>query len=126
MVSSIGKSSSYIRRLNENVKKALIVGAMAVEQRAKENAPVDTGTMMRSVSHTPVLEGASSYFIHIGPGPEAPYAIYTEEEPYISQHGLGRISEMKNASMPWLKPALEESREDILNAVAQAIRRTTT
>lgn len=124
MITSNGGAARYLQHLTNNVAKALETGGMLVEQRAQERAPIHTGTMMRSVTHTPALLMGGALTVYVGPGPEAPYAIYTEEDEYLPKN-LGPKSVIKGtATIPWLRPALADEKQDILALIETAIRST--
>ena len=112
----------YLRKLDENVKKALYLGGQLVGNKAQEFSPEDTGTMMRSVDVTPARRVQGVLTVYIGTGPEAPYAPYTEEDRYIENKELGPKSQQKSgAQMPWLRPALEAEKDDVLKILSSAI-----
>lgn len=125
MVKAAGTSARYLQRLDRNVRKALEMGGALVEDTAQVYAPVDTRTMERSVSHTPAMPIPGGYRVLIGPGPEAPYAPYTERDEYVEGKSLGPNSEAKGtARMPWLRPALRDNAAEIREIVTAAVRAT--
>lgn len=116
----------YLVHLVANLAKALYLGGKVVENKAQDYSPVYTGTMMRSVTTTPARKLGGNLVVHIGPGPEAPYAKYTELDEYMTTKSgkkkeLGEISQAKGAKMPWLRPALRDSKDDIEKLLSAAI-----
>lgn len=115
----------YLRHLDENIKKALNLGGHLVARKAQEFAPIETGTMMRSVDVTPTRRIKGVLTVLVGPGPEAPYAPYTEEDRYLENKELGPKSQQKRtARMPWLRPALEEEKDGVVDILSAAITGT--
>jgi len=137
----------YLGHLDENVKKALHLGGQLIARKAQEFAPIETGTMMRSVDVTPTQRIKGVLTVLVGPGPEAPYAPYTEEDRYLENKELGPKSQQKRtateedrylenkelgpksqqkrtARMPWLRPALEEEKDNVLDILSSAITGT--
>lgn len=133
MVAQRGTSTRYIEHLANNIGKALEAGGMLVEQTAQIYAPLYTGNMMRSVGHTPPRLINGKLGVLIGPGPEAPYAKYTELDDYLSYlymdfavpKQLGPKSVAKGtARMPWLRPALKDNKGEIVSLIVKAVRST--
>ena len=94
-------------------------GGLLVRQAAQQRAPVLTGRMMRSVTVSEPRKDGKVILVRVGP--RVTYAKFTEEEPYVSRRKLGAISEAKGATMPWLKPALEEQRPAALALIRASI-----
>ena len=101
-----GLLEGKLAQLDGNVSRAVEMVAQLVETGAQQNAPVLTGTMERSVSHTPTSMVNGVYTSYVGPGSEAPYAKYTELDAYMPKTP-GVISAAKGAIMPWLRPAAQ-------------------
>lgn len=123
MVQQANLLPQFISRLTNNVGKALEAAGMLVEDKAQTRAPLWTGTMMRSVTHTPVMNIGGDLVVFVGPGPEAPYAIYTEDDRYMPKRP-GPKSRLKGATLPWLRPALHDCESDIRAMLAEAVRRS--
>jgi hypothetical protein len=128
VVFSKGQMERKLRRLESNLFIAVEAGAMIVEDTAQDFSPVWTGTMMRSVSHTPATREGDRIFSKIGPGPEAPYSKYTELLRYLitpsgKLKGLGPKSRRKSkARLPWLVPALGVRGKRITRLIISAYR----
>ena len=125
MVKSDGRHTGYLKRLEKNLKRALVLGGYAVKDKAQEFAPISTATMMASVDiTTPRWEG-DELVVRVGSGPEAPYAKYTELPEYTKGKKLGVKSQAKGtARIPWLKPALDDQRENCIKIINSAIVNT--
>jgi len=80
--------------------------AQLVERRAKELAPVDTGTLRASIGHVVNRMGRDAITAIIGSDVE--YAPYQEYGTY------------KMAAQPFLRPALEQSRDEIVRILEDA------
>ena len=141
MVKSDNQHTGYLKRLEKNLKRALILGGYVVKDKAQEFAPVLTATMMASVDiTTPRWEG-DELVVRVGTGPEAPYAKYTELEEYLTlDRGEEGVTELRllsgrkqlgpkslakgTARMPWLKPALDDQRDNCIKIINAAITNT--
>ncbi len=125
MVKQAGTVLRYLRNLDRNVRGALAAGGLLVGQTGQDYAPIFTRTMERSVGATPALPVPGGYRVLVGPGPEAPYARYTEEDRYVEHKSLGPKSEAKGtARLPWLRPALRDNEQTIRGLVVSAVRST--
>lgn len=90
------------------IQKAMGEAALLIERRAKEYAPVDTGTLRASIGHVVNRMGRDTVKAVIGSNVE--YAPYQEFGTY------------KMAAQPFLRPALENSRDEIEDIFATAYR----
>lgn len=109
-------------RLEQGVKRGLTLGLMLAKKRAQERAPEDTGRMLRGLTITPPRWRRGHLRATLGPKVE--YARYTELERYIRNRRLGRVSEAKGATMPWLGPAFRDTKDDIAAVMGATIRST--
>lgn len=98
-----------IERLPGAVRAALTAGAQEVAQSAKDRVPVDTGRLQRAIHTEPTDEGVSV----IAGDHDVFYG-------HMVEHGTTH-----SPPHPFLVPALEEHREDILATVIAAVRKAT-
>lgn len=85
-------------------RKALLVAALPVVNRAKELSPIETGTLRRSIQ---AEEGPGEREVSIGTNVE--YAVYQE-------FGTSRMP-----AHPFLRPALEMEAPNVGKVLAEAL-----
>lgn len=108
-----GKLSGIRAKLENAQKRALILSAMLVAQRASDRAPIDTGRLKRS------LIGGSEVQDDNLKG--LPYQI----APGIWGIDVGTNVEyafLQEELQPYLGPALQESRDEIIEIFTQSFR----
>lgn len=86
-----------------NLSVATLAGATVVNDDAKARAPVRTGNLRRSIH--PELGEYSSERVTVWVGTDVEYAPYVE------------MGTSKQAAQPYLRPALNENRQDIIDSV---------
>jgi HK97 gp10 family phage protein len=93
------------------VQQVLYNGAIRIAERARDFAPVRTGRLLLSIHTTGVgtLEEPDEAFTPVGIVADAPYAGYVE----------GGTSKM--AAQPFMQPALDEIRPQLLREIRTAI-----
>ncbi len=77
-------------------------GALLIENSAKENSPVRTGNLRRSI-HTEVSESPDEITATVGPS--ADYGIYVE------------FGTRKMAAQPYMRPAFEANRANVAERI---------
>lgn len=103
-----GKLNGMDAKLENGIKRSLILSGVLVAQRATKKSPIDTGRLKRSITHSmPKQTGKLAYQVDVGTNVE--YAPFQE-------FGTKFMKEQ-----PYLRPALEESREDIKKLIAKNI-----
>lgn len=108
--------------------QALTGGGHILAQRMQERAPLDTGRMTRSVHVTEPLINVSTYLagegsnISVFVGPTVEYAKYTEEEPWIIGKRPGPKSQIKGATIPWMRPAEKDTRAEVAAFISEGLR----
>jgi len=107
-----GGSEAYVERLQANLLEGVKLWAQLLVTLAQKNAPELSGTMTRSITMSEPVATSTSVTITVGPGAEAPYALYTELAMYLTAKNgpkqLGPISVQKGSIMPWLIPSLHD------------------
>ena len=98
----------------ENACKA---GALLLQNRMKELAPVLTGTLRRSI-HTESTGGGSS--VEISVGTNVPYAKRLEFG-FSGTDSLGRT--YNQPARPYMRPAMEQTRTQVVSEIAASLRR---
>lgn len=111
-----------LRILEGAVDKALQGGGHLLKQEMQRLAPIDTGQMTRSVEVSDTEQDRDGYSVSVGPTVD--YAKYTEQEPWTIGKRPGPKSQIKGASIPWMKPAAENKRDEIVEHVRAGIRTT--
>jgi len=101
-----GNLTNLEARAEMGAQRGLILAAELVAQRAAQKAPVDTGRLSRSITHSEPKSDSKGAYILVGSNVE-----YAE----IVEKGLGQRPQ------PYLKPALTESKGDIDRLIGQAI-----
>lgn len=103
-----GKLNGIEAKLENAQKRGLILSGILVAQRATGKSPVDTGRLKRSITHSmPKQQGRMSYRVDIGTNVEyAPYQEFGTR--FMEPHS-------------YLRPALKESRKDVINLIAKNI-----
>lgn len=114
--------ASALNVLDDAIERAFLGGAHILKQRMQELAPLLTGRMERSVEVSPVEKTAEGYRCRTGPTVD--YGRYTELEPYIIGKRLGVKSQIKGASMPWMRPAADDTRDEIKDFIVRAVQST--
>lgn len=102
-----GKLNGLEAKLENAVKRGLILSGQLVAQRAQQKAPVDTGRLKRSITSIPQQMGRGTFKVLVGTN--VIYALFQE---------LG-TKFMK--AQPYLRPALKESAEDIKQLIIKNI-----
>lgn len=100
------KVSSTIKN---NIEQALVNSALIVERDAKIKAPVDTGLMRSTITHSLGNEGTNN--------PYAEVISPTEYSKYVE------FGTSKQAAQPFLYPALVENKSKILKELAKAFKK---
>lgn len=119
--------------IDENtLEKALGQACAVVEASAKQLAPKDTGELRRSIASRVEQQGDDFVGIVYTPLEYAPYVeygtgLFAEEggradTPWSYQNDKGEwISTSGMKPQPYMRPALDENREEILRILAEVI-----
>lgn len=116
----------------ENVKQAMGKACALVERSAKQKAPKDTGALRRSITSKVEQDGANVVGIVFTPLEYAPYVeygtgLFAEEGgradvPWHYQDDRGEWhSSSGQKPQPYMRPALNENREQIKRILREAI-----
>ena len=112
-----------------NIQKPLEQACLLVENQAKENAPVQTGYLRRSITHeingnegiigtnveyAPYVEFGTGLFATEGNGRQTPWKYQTTDGQWFTTKG--------QKPQPFLGPALENNKQEILDIFKNAIR----
>ena len=98
-------------KLENAVKRGLILSGMLVAQRATGKAHVVTGRLKRSITHSqPEQTGPMMWKIDVGTN-----VSYAREEEF-------RPGTKDGTSHSYLRPALEESRDDIKDIMVKSTK----
>ena len=108
--------------LDRTMRLGLSHGGLILKQRMQELSPELTGRMVRSVYVGDVIHTHEGYEVRTGPTPD--YSIYTEMEPWIIGKRPGPISQAKGATIPWMKPAADDVREEVVALLEGALHAT--
>ena len=108
--------------LDRSMRVSLTHGGLILKQRMQERAPELSGRMVRSVYVSEVRHTEDGYEVRAGPTPD--YSIYTELEPWIIGKRPGPISQAKGATIPWMKPAADDVREEVIATVLAGVSAT--
>ena len=121
-VKRTGKGIS-LAALENAQKRGLILAGKLIAQRATNKAPIDTGRLKRSITHSqPIQLGPAHFAIEIGTNVE--YAIYQE---FGTGNKSIRPEFSKNPNKPgipphpYLTPAMEESKADVIELIKSNI-----
>ena len=119
--------------IDENtLEKALGQACAIVEATAKQKAPKDTGELRRSITSRVEQQGDDFVGIVYTPLEYAPYVeygtgLFAEEggradTPWSYQNDKGEwVSTSGMKPQPYMRPALDENREEILRILAEVI-----
>ena len=117
-----------------DLMRAIGKACALVERRAKEKAPKDTGALRRSITSEVVHEGEEIVGHVFTPLEYAPYVEYgtglfaeggngRKDVPWCYQDDQGNWhSTSGQHPQPFMRPALNESREEILKILKEAFR----
>ena len=112
----------------EKVESALGKACALVERSAKENAPKDTGELRRSItSKVEDLQGIIYTPLEYAPYVEYGTGLFAEEGgrkdvPWWYQDDKGEWhSTSGQKPKPFMRPALDENREDIIKIIKEAL-----
>jgi len=108
--------------LDHTMRVGLTHGGLILKQRMQERAPELTGRMVRSVYVSEVRHTHEGYAVRVGPTPD--YSIYTELEPWIIGKRPGPISQAKGATIPWMKPAADDVRDEVIGILLDGLSGT--
>ena len=113
---------------DELIKEALISACALVESSAKENAPKGTGALRRSIQYeiqgnkgivftpllyAPYVEYGTGLFAEKGGREDVPWRYQDDEGNWHTTFGM--------PPQPYMRPALNENREQILKLLNDAI-----
>lgn len=113
----------------ENVQKALEKACLLVERTAKQKAPKDTGELRRSITskveglegivytpleYAPYVEYGTGLFAEEGGRTDVPWAYEDEETGEL-------IWTSGQHPKPFMRPALDENREEIMRIIAEGL-----
>lgn len=102
-----GKLNGLEAKLENAVKRGLILSGQLVAQRAQQKAPVDTGRLKRSITSVPQQTGRGAFKVLVGTN--VVYALFQE------------VGTKFMKAQPYLRPALKESVEDIRQLIVKNI-----
>lgn len=116
----------------EAVAKALQTACLMVERSAKEKAPKDTGALRRSIESKVEQQGEEMVGVVFTPLYYAPYVEYgtglfaegggRKDVPWNYQDDKGEWhSTSGQHPHPFMRPALDEHREEILGMIKEAL-----
>lgn len=116
----------------DNIKQALGKACAVVERSAKEKAPKDTGALRRSITSEIREEDGNPIGVIFTPLEYAPYieygtGLFAEEGgrtdvPWRYQDDKGEWhSTMGQKPQPFMRPALDQNRERIINILKEGI-----
>jgi HK97 gp10 family phage protein len=103
-----------------------------VERKAKEKAPKDTGALRRSITSEITHEGGNLTGVVFTPLEYAPYVEYgtglfaekggRKDVPWVYQDDKGEWhSTSGQKPQPFMRPALNENREEIIRIIKEAL-----
>ena len=104
------KLKALPKKVEQAIMRGLQRGAFEVERRAKRYAPIDTGTLMRSIRTSSVKKDLDGFSISISPN--VPYADKME------QPGRVRI----RGRRPYMEPALKDSVPKVLSFLIRELK----
>lgn len=117
----------------ENIVKGIELGCAAVERDAKKKAPKNTGELKRSITSKVENEGRQVVGEVFTPLEYAPYVEYgtglfaekggRKDVPWHYQDDKGEWhSTSGNQPQPFMRPALQENRERIINYIKAGVK----
>ena len=101
----IDHSDEILKKLTEAERRALEKVGMFVESEAQVNCPVDTGRLIKSITHE--VEGR--------------YAVIGSNVEYAPHVELGTS---RSRAQPYLRPAVEENRDTIKKIITDELENT--
>jgi hypothetical protein len=116
-----GKLAEIEAAMPGTIQTGLLAGGEVVATAAKDNLMAHgnwvTGTLGRSIQTVPLASGVGGTTVEVGTN-----VIYSRriELGFTGADSLGRVYDQ--APSPYLRPALDENRPRILEAIANAIR----
>jgi len=131
-------ASSLIKKLEQKtgeyadkLEAAVTAGALLVENEAKNKAPYKTGTLKRSIHHETVEKSHDRVVVAVGTNLE--YAaihefggtIESKTGYLVFQTDDGEwhsVSSVQIPARPYLRPALDQNKEKIINEIAAVLR----
>lgn len=93
------------------LQSAVMAGAAPIRREAKANAPVDDGTLRKSIVARKDKASGASAAVKIGPTRKGFYGLFAE-------FGTSRQS-----AKPWLRPAFESTKRAALERIGKALAR---
>lgn len=102
-----GDIDGIMQKMHDAALKGVKAAALLIENAAKTNCPVRTGTLRRSIQ-TEVEDQTTKIIATIGP--QVDYAPYVE-------FGTSRM-----AARPYMRPAFESEKEAAMDAIKQELR----
>lgn len=113
---------SALRILEGAMDLGLQGGGQILKKEMQRLAPIDTGQMTRSVYVSETEQDRNGYSVSVGPTPG--YSKYTELEPWIIGKRPGPKSQIKGASIPWMRPAADNKHDEIIDHITKGVRIT--
>lgn len=92
-------------------KKALQEGGEVLRREISSRAPRDTGKLADNIMKSGVKTKDGMDYIEVGPSKKVFYSLFLE------------FGTTKMSARPFIVPAMEESRNEIFNAIAEVLRR---
>jgi HK97 gp10 family phage protein len=106
-VTTVDNSAKLIAAMREKLPSAVQAGAFLIENDAKVNCPVRTGTLRRSI-HTDV-ETVDQDRVTARVSPGVDYGVYVE------------LGTRRQHAHPYLTPAFESQKDNAVQEVTQAL-----
>ena len=135
MLSKIEGMTELLSKLDSveviNLSKALNRASLVIENQARENAPIDTGELRRSISHevqgNEAVVGTNLFYapyVHIGTGIWSSEGTGRTDVPWSYQDEEGKWhSTVGQKPQPFLTDALHEKRDEALNEFREELKR---
>ncbi len=101
----------------KSVLAAVESGALAIENQAKENCPVVTGNLRRSLHHETVESNADTAVVDIGT--DVVYARRVHDG-FVGKDSLGR--HYNQAGNPYLLSAFDEKKSEAMSETSAALK----
>jgi len=135
MSGALNKIRALKDRINDQVMKAVLAGAIDVEADAKDLCPVDTGRLQNSITHTePKAVLGAEISAKVGSNLEYAPAVEFGTKPHLApvgnwpgKHGFAKSVHflfVSGKKQPYLYPALQKNFNQISKRIEKAVKET--
>jgi HK97 gp10 family phage protein len=125
-VEGIDKALKELGKLEDKVgkkqiKKIVRKAGKVIEKKAKQNVPVDTGSLKKSIKVKAIAHSADHAYSVVGPSVSGKNVGH---HGHLVEFGTrDKNGNQKNKPQPFLKPAVDESADEVQQVMADELKK---